>query len=225
MASVRTFVGPDVPDGYPSYRRVLLGPVVPSIASRIDPSSRRAWLRNRSLRVRRRDRGRGPPERRARPCHLRAGAGAARSAGVPACRRPLPAARRAGTREDAPDQDARRRGQPEVQPHSVHAGSDAVRHPRHGRDGGRHRDRPAADPVHRRADFREHHPGRRDQPHAPAHAGRAARGDAGVSGHGRRHPVSARAAAVRARHRKPDRTGRARIRCPKPSSIASCSTW
>ena len=66
----------------------------------------------------------------------------------------------------------------------------------------------APHPLHPRPDLREHHPRRRDQPHAAAHAGGAARGDAGIPGHHRRRPLSARAAAVRARDREPDRTGR-----------------
>ena len=69
-------------------------------------------------------------------------------------------------------------------------------------------DRRARDPLHSRAGLRQHHPRRRDQPHAAEDAVGAARGDAGVSGHGRRRPPRARAAAVRARDAEPDRAGR-----------------
>ena len=65
----------------------------------------------------------------------------------------------------------------------------------------------AQHPVHARADLRQHHPRRRDQPHAAEDAGGAARGDAGVSGHRRRRAPSARAAALRAGDAESDRAG------------------
>ena len=70
------------------------------------------------------------------------------------------------------------------------------------------RRRQARHPVHPRADLREHHPRRRDQPHAAEDAGGAARGDAGIPGHGQRRAVRSRTPAVRARHAEPDRAGR-----------------
>ncbi len=123
-------------------------------------------------------------------------------------RRALPAARRARAGEDAPHQEARRGRRPQVQPHPVHAGPDAVRHPRRRGHRGGSDDREARDPVHSRADLRQHHPGRRDQPHAAEDAGGAARGDAGVPGHRERRAVRARSSAVRAGDAESDRTGR-----------------
>ena len=128
---------------------------------------------------------------------------------LPLRRRPLPAARRARPRQDAADQDARASAidlkfsriqfTPDLMPSDI-LGTDVIEEDVD--------DRQAPHPVHPRPDLREHHPRRRDQPHAAAHAGRAARGDAGIPGHRRRRPLSARAAAVRARDRESDRAGR-----------------
>ena len=59
-----------------------------------------------------------------------------------------------------------------------------------------------------RADLREHHPRRRDQPRAGQGAGGAARGDAGKAGDDRRHDVQARGAVPRAGDAESDRAGR-----------------
>ena len=93
-----------------------------------------------------------------------------------------------------------------LQAHPVHARPDAVGHHRHRdpRRAGRHA--PAA--LRQGADLRQHHPGRRDQPHAAQDAGRAARGDAGAPGHRRRADLPARPAVLRPRHAEPDRAGR-----------------
>ena len=54
---------------------------------------------------------------------------------------------------------------------------------------------------------REHRARRRDQPHAAAHAGGAARGDAGTFGDRGRRDDDAPRAVLRARHPEPDRAG------------------
>ena len=74
------------------------------------------------------------------------------------------------------------------------------------------------------ADLREDHPGRRDQPHAAEDAGGAARGDAGAPRHGGGPDLSARASRSSCSPRRTRSSWRARIRCPRRSSIASCST-
>ena len=63
------------------------------------------------------------------------------------------------------------------------------------------------DSLHPRAGLRQHPARRRDQPHAAQDAGRAARGDAGVPGHGRRRALRSRSAVLRARDAEPDRAG------------------
>ena len=95
---------------------------------------------------------------------------------------------------------------PVLQAHPVHARPDAGRHHRHG--GPRRRGGPSRAALRAGADLRADHPRRRDQPHAAEDPGGAARGDAGVSRHGRRPDVSARSAVLRARHAEPDRAGR-----------------
>ena len=73
--------------------------------------------------------------------------------------------------------------------------------------------------------FAQDHPRRRDQPDAAEDAVGAARGDAGIPGHG------GGATAIRCAARSscwPPRirsSSRGPIRCPRRSSIASCSTW
>ncbi len=111
---------------------------------------------------------------------------------------------------------------PVVQAHPVHARPDACRHHRHGspRRGGR----ASIAAVRDRTDLRAHHPGRRDQPHAAQDAGGAARGDAGVSRHGGRAHLSRSIGRSSSWRRRTRSSWRARIRCPRPSSIASCST-
>ena len=74
------------------------------------------------------------------------------------------------------------------------------------------------------ADLREHHSGGRNQPHAAEDAGRAARSDAGAArdrGRARRIRSTDRSSCWPRRTRS---SRKARIRCPKRSSIASCST-
>ena len=154
-------------------------------------------------------RRRRPPRARTRTRHHRAAAGRPRSPDLPPRRRPLPAARRARPRQDAADQDAGRGAStckfnriqftPDLMPSDI-LGTEVIEEDT----------RPASGSIRFIAGpgLREHHPRRRDQPHAAAHAGGAARGDAGVPGHGRRRPLRARAAAVRARHGEPDRAGR-----------------
>ena len=74
------------------------------------------------------------------------------------------------------------------------------------------------------ADLRADHPRRRDQPHAAQDAGGAARGDAGVPRH--RRPAAPTSSSGRSScwRRRTRSSWRARIRCPKRSSTASCST-
>ena len=115
--------------------------------------------------------------------------------------------------------DPRRR----LQADPVHARPDALGHHRHQRPGGA-RGRPAGVPVRPRADLRQHHPGRRDQPHPAQDPGRAAR----------RRCRSARSPSARRRCTCPTRSSsspprtrssrRGPTRCPRPSSTASCST-
>ena len=97
---------------------------------------------------------------------------------------------------------------PEVQPHPVHAGPDAVRHHRHRHHPGRSGDRRAPDDVRARADLREHRPRRRNQPHAAEDAGGAARGDAGAPRHDPGPDLHPRRAVLRLRHAEPDRARR-----------------
>ena len=94
----------------------------------------------------------------------------------------------------------------QLQAHPVHARPDAGRHHRH-RDPRRGGRAPRA-ALPEGADLRADHPRRRDQPHAAEDAGRAARGDAGVSRHGRGPDLRARAAVLRARDAEPDRARR-----------------
>ncbi len=63
---------------------------------------------------------------------------------------------------------------------------------------------------------------RRDQPRAGQGAGGAARGDAGAPGHHRRSDVPAARARSWCWPRRTRSSRRAPIRCPRPSSIASC---
>ena len=63
---------------------------------------------------------------------------------------------------------------------------------------------------------------RRDQPHAAEDAGGAARGDAGAAGDDRGRAAPAARAVPRRRRRRTRSSTRARIRCPRRSSTASC---
>ena len=74
------------------------------------------------------------------------------------------------------------------------------------------------------ADLRADHPGRRDQPNAAQDAGGAARGDAGVPRDGGGAHLPARSAVLRPRDAESRSSSRAPTRCPRRSSIVSCST-
>ena len=113
----------------------------------------------------------------------------------------LLAARCAGAGQDAAHPLVGRCVHADLQPHPVHARPHALRHPRHRGDRGGREHGQAADPLHPWAGVRQHHLGRRDQPHA-------ARGDEGVSGDGGRHALRVGAAVIRVGHREPDRAGR-----------------
>ena len=124
-----------------------------------------------------------------------------------------------GPRQDADDQDPRRRPRRLVQAHPVHARPDAVR--------------PRRDPhlppgqglVRRRAGprLRQLPPRRRDQPRAGQGPVRAARGDAGAPGHDRpRHVQGARPRSSSSPPRTRSRP-RAPTRCPRRRSTGSCS--
>ncbi len=73
--------------------------------------------------------------------------------------------------------------------------------------------------------FAQHDPGRRNQPHAAQDAGRAARSDAGTSGDRRRRALSAAPSRSSCSPRRTRSRWKAPIRCPRRSSIVSCSTW
>ena len=75
-----------------------------------------------------------------------------------------------------------------------------------------------------RSGVRQRDPRRRDQPHAAQDAGRAARGDAGIPGHGQRRALSSSSGRSSCWRRRIRSSRKARIRCRKRSSIASCST-
>ena len=67
-------------------------------------------------------------------------------------------------------------------------------------------------------------PGGRDQPDAAQDPGRAARGDAGGPGHGRRRTAPAPRPVPGAWRRRTRSSTRAPTRCPRPSATASSST-
>ena len=75
-----------------------------------------------------------------------------------------------------------------------------------------------------RADFRQPRPGRRNQPRPRESAERAARGDAGATGHDRRHVASRCPTRSSSWRRKTPSSRRARIRFLKRSAIASSSS-
>ena len=123
--------------------------------------------------------------------------------------RPRPAGRRAGPGQDAAHQLAgaeslhltfkRIQFTPDLMPSDV-TGTEVIQEdpetPRAGLQ------------VPRRADLRQHAPGRRDQPHAAQDAGRHARSDAGAAGHRRRQDAHAARAVLRAGHAEPAGAGR-----------------
>ena len=113
-----------------------------------------------------------------------------------------------------------------VQARAVHARPDAQRHPRHAHpagDDGRRReiDLPAGAGLH------QHPAGRRDQPRLAQDPVGAAGGDAGALGDAAGRDAHAARAVLRAGHARTRSSWRAPIRCPRPSSTASCSscTW
>ena len=111
----------------------------------------------------------------------------------------------------------------QVQPDSVHAGPDALRHHR----GRYHPERPAVKAeevrVHQGPDLRQYRAGRRDQPHAAQDAGRPVAGDAGTGGDHLRQDAQARPSRSSSWPRRTRSSRRAPIRCPRPHSTASCS--
>jgi hypothetical protein len=104
-----------------------------------------------------------------------------------------------------------------------HPGPDAVGHHRHGHHPGGPERAPRAG-VHARPDLRERGAGGRDQPHAAQDAGGAARGDAGAPRDRAGQDLRAAGAVLRVRAPRTRSSSRARIRCPRRSSTASCST-
>ena len=184
------------------------------------PSSDAARDSGRRPRGGRRAPGAGGRDRQA---DRRPGAGDRAAARRAVRARALPVRRRAGPGQDAADPDAGRGAGSDVRPHPVHARSDAGRHHRHRRARGGSRHRPARVPVRARADVRQRRARRRDQPHAAQDPGGAAAVDAGVPRHGRRADLRAAAAVPGVRHPEPDRAGGHLSRCPRRSSIASCS--
>ena len=153
----------------------------------------------------------------------RAGRGGRRGADGAVLRRPLPDHRRARAGQDAAGEDAgadprtcsfkRIQFTPDLMPADI-TGTEVL-------------DEEARAPraaVRARADLRAHHPGRRDQPHAAEDAGRAARGDAGAARHGRRPDLSRSSGRSSCWRRRTRSSWKAPIRCPRRSSIASCST-
>ena len=150
----------------------------------------------------------GATARRSPAPDRRPGARARRDPDVAHRRRPRAARRRARSCENAHGALARRGGASRLPSHSVHAGSRAERHHRHRDSRGRFGDGRAQLSLRARSDLREHRPRRRDQSRAAAHAGRAARGDAGAQRDGeRRHDAPPRA-VLRARDAESDRAGR-----------------
>ncbi len=81
-------------------------------------------------------------------------------------------------------------------------------------------------PHETRPDLRQLDPGRRNQPRAGQGAKRAARSDAGTAGHAGRGNIPAARAVPGAGHAESRSNRKARIRCPKRRSTASCSrSW
>ena len=154
----------------------------------------------------------------------RAGSGHRGAAHRDVLPRPCAAGGRAGAGEDAVDLDAGQNTWAELQPHPVHARLDAFGHHRHGSHRGRQDHRPARAAIRARADLRQRHSRRRNQPHAAQNAGGAAGGDAGAPGDGRRQTAPACRSRSSSWRRKIRSSRKAPIRCPKPSSTGSCST-
>jgi hypothetical protein len=148
----------------PDRRRTAGSKGAPAGVSR--PSVRRAPRRSGCRRVR------GSLRSSGRKRGRRSGAGG------DAVGRARAADRSAGAGQDAAGGHAVDRDGARRQPHPVHAGPDARRHPRLRGAGDRGRRR-ARLPLHRRADLLPAADGRRDQPRQPADAVGAAAGDAG----------------------------------------------
>ena len=168
--------------------------------------------------------GRAADRHRAAEDHHRPGRGHQPGADDAVRRRQQPDRRRARPGQDAADPHDGARARPEVLAHPVHARPDAVRHHRHRPGAGGRGDRPPADGVRARADLRQHRAGRRNQPHAAEDAVGAARGDAGAPRHHAGQDLPARTSRSTCSPRRTRSSSKAPIRCPKRSSIASCST-
>ena len=118
---------------------------------------------------------------------------------VPAGRRAHPHRGRPGGGQEHPGAGAVEVHPGDLQAHPVHAGHAAVGHHR----GERLRRQQEGVRVHARADLRQHHPGRRDQPHHAADAVEPAGVHVGVGDqHRRAHPRAAQA-VLRGRHPEP----------------------
>ena len=163
------------------------------------------------------DRGSGLGRRRG------SGGGGAGHADLPRRQRTRAARGRAGPRQDDPGQRVRGRARALPQPDPVHPGPDARRHHRHHRADGR-RSRPTAAGLPPRSGVRQHGARGRDQPSLAPDPERAAGGDAGGhrDDHGD-HPSAARSRSACWPPRIPS-SSRGPIRCPRPSSTASCSS-
>ncbi|CAA9557623.1 MAG: FIG022979: MoxR-like ATPases, partial [uncultured Thermomicrobiales bacterium] len=151
------------------------------------------------------DVGRGVPDDRAadrggdRRRHGRADTGRPRRPDLRHRRRPRPARRGAGPRQDDAGAHPCRGARPRVQPHPIHPRPDAGRHHRH-QHPGRGRGRPAPLCLPARADLLQPGPRRRDQPGNPQDPVRPARGDAGEDCLRRQRHPPALPALLRPRH-------------------------
>ena len=137
-------------------------------------------------------------------------------------RRPRAPRRRARPRQDAAGADRCGGHGSDLFARAVHARSHARR--RHRDQPDRRRRRRAAVRVPEGADLRQRRAGRRDQPRDAQDAVGAARGDAGAVGHRRQdRPTRCRRRSSCSPRRTRSRW-RGPIRCPRRSSIASCSS-
>ncbi len=138
--------------------------------------------------------------------------------------RSCPARRRARPGQDAARQLAGPGAASVVQANPVHARPDAERRDRHRSDPRKPANRRPGVQIPRRPAVRQHDPGRRNQPHAAEDAGRHARSDARAADRrpaGRFTSCPHRSSCWPRRIRS---SKKAPIRCPKPSSTASCCT-
>ena len=155
--------------------------------------------------------------------HRRARGGGEPHGDQPARRRPRAARGHSRRRQDEPRAHARRRAAPDLLAHPVHARPDARRHRRHQHRPGAFARRDVLR-VPARADLRQRRARRRDQPRHAEDAVRAARSDAGRQRLGRaRRPTGSSSRSSCSRRRTRSRW-KARIRCPRRSSIGSSSS-